>query len=184
MKKIVILNSKEIEYTLKVSNIARAIRIAVYHDGVLKVTVPHRVSEKKAEEFIIKKSKWIIDRIEYFKNNPRKIIKHSKEEIKEYKEKANTVVLSRLEYWNTFYNFNYKKITIKNVKSRWGSCSKIGNLNFNYKLALLPQELVDYVVVHELCHLGEMNHSIKFWNLVSKTIPHHKELRKQLKQIH
>ncbi len=181
MKKIISTEKGDIEYSLNISKRARVVRLAVYHDGILKVTIPHKVSEKKAEEFILQKSKWIVDRIEYFKNNPRKIIKHTKEEIKEYKEKANAIVLSRLDYWNTFYNFNYKKITIKNVKSRWGSCSRTGNLNFSYKLALLPEELIDYIIVHELCHLGEMNHSVKFWNLVEKTIPHHKELRKKLK---
>lgn len=156
-------------------------RLAVYNDGLLKVTIPHRVSEKKAEEFIIEKHKWIVDKIEQHKKNPRSVIKHTKEEIKEYKEKASVLVAERLKYWNKYYNFNYKKIAIKNTKSRWGSCSKAGNLNFNYKVALLSQELADYIVVHELCHLGEMNHSKKFWNLVCLAIPNHKELRKQLK---
>lgn len=181
LKREVKTKEGNIEYLLNVSKRARAIRLAVYHDGVLKVTVPHRVNEKKAEDFIIQKSKWIVDKIEHFKKNPRKITKHTKEEIKEYKERASDIALSRLEYWNKFYNFVYKKVTIKDTKSRWGSCSKAGNINFNYKLALLSQELTDYIVVHELCHLGEMNHSKNFWALVSKTIPNHKELRKQLK---
>lgn len=184
LKKEIETKEGNIEYLLNVSKRTRSIRLVIHYSGILKVTIPYKVDEKRAEDFIIQKSKWIIGRIEYFKNNPRKITKHSKEEIKDYKEKTKTVVLSRLEYWNTFYNFAYKKVTIKNVKSRWGSCSKMGNLNFNYKLALLSQELVDYIVVHELCHLGEMNHSVKFWNLVARTIPHYKELRKQLKQIH
>ena len=181
MKREVKTKEGNIEYLLSVSKRAKAIRLAVYHDGVLKVTVPYRVNEKKAEDFIIQKSKWIVDKIEHFKNNPRKITNHTKEEIKEYKTRANAIALSRLEHWNKFYNFVYKKVTIKDTKTRWGSCSKAGNINFNYKLALLSQELADYIVVHELCHLGEMNHSKNFWNLVSKTIPNHKDLRKQLR---
>ncbi len=183
MKRIIILDNQNIEYTLKVSDKARGIRLAVYYDGNFVVTVPKRIKENVVDDFIIQKTKWIFDKLEHFKKNPRKeIVKHSAKEIREYKLKASEYITPRLKYWNEFYNFKYNKITIKNVKSRWGSCSRKGNLNFSYKLALIPQELVDYIVVHELCHLGEMNHSVKFWNLVAKTIPNHKELRKQLKQ--
>ncbi len=182
LKKTIILNSKKIEYTLKVSERAKGIRLAVYYDGSFVVTIPKRVKENVAEEFILQKSEWILSKLEHFKNCPKKeVIKHTTKEIKEYKIIAGEYVRTRLEYWNKFYNFSYNKITIKNVKSRWGSCSRKGNLNFNYKIALLPQELADYIVVHELCHLGEMNHSSKFWNLVAQTIPEHKELRRQLK---
>jgi len=75
------------------------------------------------------------------------------------------------------YNFKINRISIKNTKSRWGSCSKKGNLNFSYKIALLSKDLADYVIVHELCHLGEFNHSKRFWKLVSLTIPNYLELK-------
>jgi predicted metal-dependent hydrolase len=97
-----------------------------------------------------------------------------------YKEEARVLVKARLEYFNTFYNFEYKRIAIKNHKSRWGSCSKKGNLNFNYRIALLPPHLADYIVVHELCHLGEFNHSKKFWALVERTIPDWRMRRAEL----
>lgn len=183
MKRTIVLKGEDYQYVLKISNRARALRLAIYHDGSFVVTMPNRANERIVEDFILKKSKWILDKVEYFKKNPRKeIIKHSEKEIREYKLKAKEYVLPRLQYWNGFYNFRYNKITIKNVKSRWGSCSRKGNLNFSYKIALLSQELADYIIVHELCHLGEMNHSSKFWKLVEKTFPNHKELRKQLKQ--
>src|SRR4051812_3740739 len=76
----------------------------------------------------------------------------------EHRTRAYELVMARLAHFNTFYNYKYNRVTIKNHTSRWGSCSRKGNLNFNYRIALLPPELADYIVVHELCHLGEFNH--------------------------
>src|SRR3989344_4069238 len=91
-----------------------------------------------------------------------------------FKEHARRIVISRLEYLNQVYNFKYNRVAIRNQRSRWGSCSKKGSLNFNYKLAFLPEKLMDYVIAHELCHLKEFNHSKNFWELVSLTVPNHR----------
>jgi predicted metal-dependent hydrolase len=107
--------------------------------------------------------------------------KGSKSEYLKYKNQALELVRNKLEYFNKFYNFKYNKVTVRNQSTRWGSCSKSGNLNFNHKLALLPENLVDYVVVHELCHLGEFNHSKNFWDLVARTVPDFKERRQELR---
>ncbi|TSC69693.1 MAG: hypothetical protein G01um101456_45 [Parcubacteria group bacterium Gr01-1014_56] len=101
-----------------------------------------------------------------------------------YKEAARALVHAKLAQFNAHYNFTLKKIFIKNHKSRWGSCSSRGNLNFNYKIVGLPPELQDYLVVHELCHLGAFNHSPEFWALVQQTTPSYKALRKRLKEVH
>ena len=85
--------------------------------------------------------------------------------------RAKKLVLERLTHFAPHYKVTYARVTIKDMRSRWGSCSRKGNLNFNYRLLFLPPELVDYVVVHELCHLREMNHSRAFWWLVAETIP-------------
>ena len=85
-------------------------------------------------------------------------------------------------YFNGVYKFKFNKVNIRNQKTRWGSCSAKGNINFNYKIALLPERLADYIIVHELCHLGEFNHSRKFWDLVVEAIPDHREIRSELKQ--
>ena len=98
------------------------------------------------------------------------------------KESARTLARNRLEYFNAFYGFKFNRISIRNSRTRWGSCSKKGNLNFNYKIALLPEKYTDYIIVHELCHLGEFNHSPKFWALVASTVPDHKNLRKDLRK--
>ena len=107
--------------------------------------------------------------------------KGSKSEYLKYKDQALILVKNKLEHFNQFYNFKYNKVTIRNQSTRWGSCSRRGNINFNYKLALLPENLVDYVIVHELCHLGEFNHSKDFWNLVAKTMSDYKERRQELR---
>lgn len=114
----------------------------------------------------------------------RRIIRPRKGSAKAYKEnkdKAREIATERLEYFNQFYQYKIGKVFIRNQKSRWGSCSSRGNLNFNYKIALLAPELADYIIVHELCHLGEMNHSKNFWALVTQTVPDYKEKKKKIR---
>ncbi len=100
-----------------------------------------------------------------------------------YKEPARALVTSRVEHFKAIYNFKIGKIAIRNQISRWGSCSSKGNLNFNYKIVLLPAHLADYIVVHELCHLKEFNHSQKFWDLVTVGDPEYKRHRAELRKI-
>jgi predicted metal-dependent hydrolase len=88
-----------------------------------------------------------------------------------HKETARTIVHERIAYWCTVLPVTPNRIAIKDQSTRWGSCSTKGNLNFNYRLALIPIELVDYVVVHELCHLIEFNHSPRFWERVAEHLP-------------
>jgi predicted metal-dependent hydrolase len=101
----------------------------------------------------------------------------------ERKEDARKIILERLEFWNKYYNFKYGRVSIRNQRSRWGSCSSKGNLNFNFRIITLPLYLIDYVIVHELCHIGQFNHSQKFWDLVEETLPNYKELIQELKKI-
>jgi len=102
---------------------------------------------------------------------------------RKYKEEARALVHARLGFYNTFYQVSLRKVFIKNHKSRWGSCSSVGNLNFNYKILFLPSELQDYLIVHELCHLLQFNHSPKFWAAVGRTLPNHRTLRAQLRTL-
>ena len=101
-----------------------------------------------------------------------------------YKEKAEEVIHDRLQFFNEHYGFQYNRVTMRNQKSRWGSCSRLKNLNFNWKLIMASIEVIDYVVVHELCHLKEMNHSSRYWSLVAQTIPEYKVIRKWLRENH
>ena len=121
----------------------------------------------------------------YFKRI-RRIKRKKKTPSKKYlelKENARALAHDRLEYFNLHYKFKYGRVSIRNQRSRWGSCSSKGNLNFNYKVSLLPAHLSDYIIVHELCHIGQFNHSQKFWHLVEEILPDYKRLRDELKEI-
>jgi len=98
------------------------------------------------------------------------------------REQARRFVEYRINYFNKFYNFEINRIAIKNTSTRWGSCSSKNNLNFNYKIIYLRPALADYLIVHELCHLGELNHSKRFWALVYKTIPDYVNINKELRR--
>lgn len=100
---------------------------------------------------------------------------------KEAVERTRAFVTERAALWAAAYGITYRRIFIKKQKSRWGSCSLAGNLNFNYRLGFLPTKLADYVVVHELCHIQEHNHSPAFWALVARAYPDHKALRRSLR---
>ncbi|MES2203452.1 MAG: M48 family metallopeptidase [Patescibacteria group bacterium] len=100
-----------------------------------------------------------------------------------HKEAARALVHARLAYYNTFYGHTLRKVFIKNTKSRWGSCSERGNLNFNYKILFIPSELQDYIIVHELCHLRAFNHGPDFWALVARTVPNWRAHRRALRKI-
>ena len=100
----------------------------------------------------------------------------------EKREQARIFIENRLSYFNKFYKFEINRVAIKNTSTRWGSCSSKKNLNFNYKIIYLRPELADYLIVHELCHLGELNHSKRFWTLVKKTIPDYVNINKELRR--
>jgi hypothetical protein len=88
-----------------------------------------------------------------------------------------------MAHYGPYHGITIGKIAIRNQKSRWGSCSKKGNLNFNYKLAFLSPEVRDYIIVHEICHIKEFNHGKDFWALVGEMMPEYKALRKQLRAV-
>jgi len=176
--------NKKIPYQIKVSRRARNLRIAVYEGGKVVVIVPWFLGMEKAAQFVGEKTNWILKKLEYFKNvKPSVFPRSSKREYKKYKNLASHLAMQKVEKWNSVYGFKYNRINIKNQKTRWGSCSKKGNLNFNYKIVHLPEKVLDYLVVHELCHLKEFNHSKNFWDLIGKAIPGYAKLRKELKSI-
>lgn len=109
------------------------------------------------------------------------MLRRNRLQYEKYKEEARMRVHARLAHFNGHYNLPLRKVFIKSLKSRWGSCSERGNLNFNYLLVFLPPPLQDYLIVHELCHLQEFNHSPRFWALVEETIPDYRARRLALR---
>ena len=112
----------------------------------------------------------------------RKATARSKDEHKLLGPIARALVAERLLHFNHHYGYIYGKVFIRNTRTRWGSCSSRGNLGFNYRIAKLPPALQSYIVVHELCHLKEFNHSPAFWRLVEETIPSWKARRSELRK--
>lgn len=100
-----------------------------------------------------------------------------------HKEAAREVITQRLVYWNQFYGFSYNRVAIRNQRRCWGSCTSLRNLNFSYRILFLPSHLQDYIVVHELCHLQELNHGSNFWMLVAQQIPEYKSHIQELREI-
>jgi len=93
------------------------------------------------------------------------------------------LISQRIQYYNQSYQCKINRVVIRNQRRRWGSCSALGNLQFNYRVIRLPLVLVDYIVVHELCHLRELNHSVRFWQLVGETVPDFRQRRRTLRRI-
>lgn len=182
MQKHITLHNKKVSYTLRKSNRARRMRLAVYCDGSIVVTTPHDLNENTADKFVREKTNWIFSKLTFFRKfKGQPISKYSNDDYYMYKEKALSLVKTKVDYFSEANGFTYNKINIKNQKTRWGSCSKKGNLNFNYKILFLPENVSDYIVVHELCHLKEFNHSKRFWKLVSSIMPNYNEVKRELK---
>lgn len=99
-----------------------------------------------------------------------------------YRKKAEEVIRDRLDHFNEHYGYRFNRLAFRDQKSRWGSCSRLRNLNFNWRLVMAPIEVIDYVVIHELCHLKEMNHSHRFWALVGQMAPDHSKMKKWLRE--
>lgn len=173
---------QEINYTSRMNPRARHVRLALHNNGEVVLTRPRFVSEKYAVAFLLSRAAWILERLSKIKNNKNfPALSGTRAEYLANKARARAIISERLSSLNSVYNFKYKSLSIRNQKTRWGSCSREGGLNFNYRLILFSPQVIDYVIVHELCHLKEFNHSKNFWALVAQAIPDYQKLRRELK---
>ncbi len=176
MKKTIKLNNLNLNLKIISRRRSRKISFVIKSKNSIILNKPYYIPERLAIYYLKKEAKLVTKQIEAFKEIKIASYQDSKEE-------ARVLIKERLEHFNQIYKFKYNQVRIKNQSSLWGSCSQSANLNFNYRLFFLQAELRDYVIVHELCHLKELNHSLIFWQLVALAMPNYKELRKELKKI-
>ena len=181
MRKEIILNQEKIPYTFRKSRRGKCMRLTIKNDATLVVSVPWRLSEEIAMKFVKEKANWILGKIKHFQSKKSSLPLATRKDYLKYKKLAREIAEKKLKYFNQFYNFSYNRISIRNQKTRWGSCSRSGNLNFSYRIIYLSEKLCDYIIIHELCHLGEFNHSKNFWALVERTVPEYKKIRKEIR---
>ena len=175
--------TKEIEL---IRSKRKTICIEITPDARVIVRAPKYASISDIYRLIGEKADWIDKHLRKMQEKQKERAEApqpelTKQEIKLLTTKAKRIIPQRVRYYANLMGVEYGRITIRMQKSRWGSCSGKGNLNFNCLLMRTPDEIIDYVVVHELCHLKEMNHSPRFWAEVEKIFPDYKARRKWLK---
>ena len=158
----------------------KTLSIQITPSGEVIVRCPNRMAKREAEAFLESKRSWIEEHLEKVAARPKEPAL-SAQELQELSRRAAEDISERVARFAPQVGVSYGRITIRSQRTRWGSCSSKGNLNFNCLLMLTPPEILDYVVVHELCHRKEMNHSAKFWAQVERVIPDWKQRRKWLK---
>ncbi len=168
-----------IKYTI-IRSQRKTLSLEVNEDGQVIVRAPQQTSLGKIDGYVRKHFLWILRKM----NEMEQVRRHRRTYTDEEREKgillAKTVIPQRVEYFAKIMGVSYGKITIREQKTRWGSCSAKGNLNFNWKLTLMPRDVLDYCVVHELAHRLEMNHSEAFWAVVEGVLPDYRRLRETL----
>ena len=160
----------------------KTIAIQIDREGQVIVRTPYGITKRQVEEFLDEKKDWLLQTRQRVEKRKTEQIPISEEVRREGIERAKRIFPERTAYFAKRMGVDYGRITIREQKTRWGSCSSKGNLNFNWKLVLLDPELLDYVVVHELAHRREMNHSVAFWKVVESELPDYRERRRRLKE--
>lgn len=182
------LDKEEIEVEI-IRSKRRSMAIQIRTDGSVVVRVPMHASDRAIKRFVSAHARWIADnRGQMFER--RKKLADNPYDIPAWeslsaadKKIAKQKIMEHVDYYARRMEIDYGSISMRNQKSRWGSCSSKGNLNFNYRLAYLPEELLDYVVVHELAHRRHMDHSAAFWEEVETYYPAYKKCRQMLNDI-
>ena len=166
--------------TLRKNPRARRISIRVNPRRGVTVTLPWLVPYSMAERFLDERREWVLKAIE--KNKQRSAEALSPEEIERLRKEAKAYLPERLAMFAERYSFDYNQVRIKNNVSNWGSCSRKGNINLNLRLMTLPEDLRDYVILHELCHLRHPNHGKGFHSLLESLCSDHRKKEKELRK--
>ena len=164
---------------LLVRSSRKTLAVQIRADGTVIARAPLRMPKDRILCFMSEKASWIrmqqgiMQEREKMRQQARIHLDAAQE--KELRERARSVLAQRTAYFARQIGVTYGRITVRDQKTRWGSCSQTGNLNFNFRLILAPPEVLDYVVVHELCHRRQMNHSAQFWQEVAQVLPDYRK---------
>ncbi|MEE0282803.1 MAG: M48 family metallopeptidase [Lachnospiraceae bacterium] len=164
---------------LLVRSSRKTLAVQIRADGTVIARAPLRMPKDRILCFLSEKASWIrmqqgrMQEREKMRQQARIHLDAAQE--KELRERAKSVLAQRTAYFARQIGVTYGRITVRDQKTRWGSCSQTGNLNFNFRLILAPSEVLDYVVVHELCHRRQMNHSTQFWQEVAQVLPDYRK---------
>ncbi|MFA6537319.1 MAG: M48 family metallopeptidase [Patescibacteria group bacterium] len=173
------INEKVFPLIIKIKPHSRRISLKVSRQKEIVITKPALLSFGVVEDFVEKNKDWLCRQLQ--KIESKKEIFIDREEFLKNKDDFFDLITDKVFYFSKILQVQPQKIKIRLGRSRWGSCSRKGILNFNFRLSKLSEEIIDYVVVHELCHLREFNHSKKFWDLVQSVMIDYSERRKKLK---
>ena len=167
----------------------RTLGLEVKADGSVLARVPRRMPDQAVKEFVEERREWIVEKWFLMQDRRRAEEERGPRDYEGdpalerwYREQARKRIAWRTAYFARHMGVTYGRISIRAAKTRWGSCSAEGNLNFHWKLILMPPEILDYVVVHELAHRKEMNHSDRFWAEVERVLPDYRQRRAWLKE--
>lgn len=177
------------EITIEIQRSRRkSLVIEVGPGGKVIVKAPLLYPARDIERFVIQKETWIRRKLSEQKRKQKTLEERNRyltpfteDEIRQMQSDARRIIPGRVAYYAPIVGVTYNRIAIRGQKTRWGSCSSKGNLNFNFLLTKVPEDVLDYVVVHELCHRKHMNHSREFWNEVARVVPDYREKKKWLR---
>ena len=167
----------------------KSVAIQIRPDGQVIVRAPYGCPRSFINSFIHQKADWIVKHSAENKQRYEKQVQLKKDrptlsdaQRKRYIETARSIFTQKAAYYARLIGVTYGRISIREQKTRWGSCSSRGTLSFNYRLIYGPAGPLDYVVVHELCHLTHMNHSKDFWNMVEHIMPDYRIYKQWLRE--
>lgn len=161
----------------------RTLAVQINSGGQVKIRAPRQTSKSDIERFLVEKQNWIVKHLSTTAENavpaPPPL---PDSERRRYMELARDIFTRKTAYYASVMDVTYGRISIREQKTRWGSCSSKGNLNFNWRLLFAPEEVLDYIVVHELAHRREMNHSPAFYRIVESVLPNYKKEQRWLRE--
>lgn len=169
------------EYTL-IRSERKKLTVSVKADGRIAVRAPHMLGTEQIEAFLSANSELIMRHAEEAKRKNAGVKRLTEQELSRLFEKAEKVIPEKAAHFAEKIGVTYSRITIRAQRTRWGSCSVNGNLSFNALLMLMPDEVIDSVVIHELCHRKEMNHQAGFYELLYSVCPDYDKCRAWLKE--